>query len=313
MAGSSRVLTRPGWPFSGGLLLAFLLACSGVAASPPARFDFVQLCDPQISVAHAHRDVANLKAAAAQIQRLTPPPAFVLICGDLVDVSSRVTQAGLDEGLAAFDLPLHVVPGNHDVIVPPRASSLAAFRARHGGDTFSFDHGGYAFIGVNNQFWFSEVRDVKGNLQKQMSSEMKEEARRHDEWFEEALRQASGAGRPIIVMGHYPVFLKSPDDPIYFGGLMRNLPQPKRKQLFRLFREHGVLAYLSGHVHANYVSAHQGVTYVTTARPGPNISRGRGPDGAPMIDPPGFRIWSVAGAAPLEHRFVPLEGSDGSQ
>ncbi len=323
MRGTSGAGAKPAWRLAAGAVFGFLLACAqgpppveaSAAADPvhrdvaaaPERFDFVQLADPQISRTETERDLENLKRAARQIRALEPKPAFVVICGDLVDVGSPATRAAFDEGLAAFDLPVHLIPGNHDVIVPPRASSLASFRKRHGGDTFAFEHGGYSFIGVNNQFWFPEVRDAKGALKAAMSADVAREADLHDAWFEAQLTAASRAKRPVIVVGHYPVFLETPDDPVYFRGLMRNLPPARRRQLFSLFRRHGVVAYLAGHTHANYVAEHEGVAYVTTARPGPNIARGRKENGDLLIDPPGFRVWSVRGGAALEHRYVVLE------
>lgn len=275
-------------------------------------FAFVQLCDPQIAKKSLRTDTENLIQAARQIQALEPRPAFVLICGDLVDVHSTATQAALDQGLAAFEIPVHVVPGNHDVIAPVRASSLKFFRKRHGSDTFSFVHEGVRFVGVNNQFWFPQVRARDGALLGEATPAMIEEGRLHDDWLETQLREAKQMGQPSFVMGHYPLFLETPEDKVYFRGLMRNTPLPKRKSVLELFRKTGVVAYLSGHVHANYVTEADGIVHVSSARPGINIQKGRNQDGSPLVDPPGFRLWSVtpnADGVAFEHQYLPLQPS----
>jgi 3',5'-cyclic-AMP phosphodiesterase len=50
----------------------------------------------------------------AQLKNLRPRPAAVVASGDLVDDASEAAYAHLDRLLAPLDLPLAVIPGNHD-------------------------------------------------------------------------------------------------------------------------------------------------------------------------------------------------------
>jgi 3',5'-cyclic-AMP phosphodiesterase len=57
---------------------------------------------------------AALTLLIAQLKNLRPRPAVVVATGDLVDDASEAAYAHLDRLLAPLDLPLAVIPGNHD-------------------------------------------------------------------------------------------------------------------------------------------------------------------------------------------------------
>lgn len=65
----------------------------------------------------AYRQVdtaAALSRLIAQLKNVRPRPAMVVATGDLVDGAREAEYAHLDQLLARLDLPLVVVPGNHD-------------------------------------------------------------------------------------------------------------------------------------------------------------------------------------------------------
>jgi 3',5'-cyclic-AMP phosphodiesterase len=65
----------------------------------------------------AYREVdtaAALTRLIAQLKVVSPRPALVVATGDLVDRASQAAYAQLDRLLAPLDLPLAVIPGNHD-------------------------------------------------------------------------------------------------------------------------------------------------------------------------------------------------------
>ena len=73
------------------------------------------------------------------------------------------------------------------------------------------------------------------------------------------LETAAGKQSPVFIVGHYPLFLKQPDEKEAYA----NLPPERRKQLLALFEQHGVVAMLTGHTHKVIVNDHHGIQLVT--------------------------------------------------
>ena len=66
-------------------------------------------------LAYGRVDTASaLEACIDRLNRLTPRPDLVLATGDLVDTGSDGEYATLRAILAGLDLPLYLLPGNHD-------------------------------------------------------------------------------------------------------------------------------------------------------------------------------------------------------
>src|SRR5262249_16514572 len=61
---------------------------------------------------------AALKKCVAELNRLRPRPAIVVITGDLVDTRRDEEYAHLTTLLAPLELPFCAVPGNHDARAP---------------------------------------------------------------------------------------------------------------------------------------------------------------------------------------------------
>ena len=75
----------------------------------------VQLSDPHV-VAGAEGDdaAAALAHAVAEVMRLPLPPQAVLVSGDLVHDGAPASYARVKDLLAPLQMPVHVIPGNHD-------------------------------------------------------------------------------------------------------------------------------------------------------------------------------------------------------
>ncbi len=96
-----------------------------------------------------------------------------------------------------------------------------------------------------------------------------------------------------MVVGHYPLFLKDPNEKeVYF-----NLPVAKRQEILKLCEENGVVAFLGGHTHKLVVNDYKGIQLVNGETTSKNF------DKRPM----GFRWWDVSSDSTLKHRFVELE------
>src|SRR5258708_13522390 len=128
----------------------FLLAMN----AQPAGF-FLQMSDPQFGMYSENRDFAqetiNFEKAIAAANKLKP--AFVVVCGDLVNQAGNAAQIAEYHRIAAKldrSIALHNVAGNHDVGNEPTPESLAAYRKQFGPDYYSFRHGDFVGILLNS-------------------------------------------------------------------------------------------------------------------------------------------------------------------
>jgi predicted MPP superfamily phosphohydrolase len=133
--------------------LAALFALAGTASA--ADLTFVQMSDPQFGMFAENRNFAqetiNFERAIADANRLKP--AFVVICGDLVNQAGDAAQIAEYQRIAAkLDraIPLHNVAGNHDVGNEPTPESLAAYRKKFGPDYYVFRHRDFLGIVLNS-------------------------------------------------------------------------------------------------------------------------------------------------------------------
>ncbi|AEL26482.1 metallophosphoesterase [Cyclobacterium marinum] len=256
-------------------VFVFGISCS---KKKQEAFNFVQLCDTQLGMGGYAHDLKTFKQAVVQINEMNPD--FAVICGDLVHNASDSSYADFLEIMESFDVPCHVAPGNHDVGNVPNDSSLSYYRKTIGPDYFNFDNKGYSFVVTNTQLWKEDVAD---------------ESKKHDHWFGETLGAQKAKNAPIFVIGHYPLFLEGPDEEEkYF-----NLPPAKRAELLGLFKENGVVAYLSGHTHELVINDFEGIQFVSGETTSKNFDK----------RPFGFRIWEVS-TDTIQHHFVPLTDAD---
>ena len=233
----------------------------------PEPFNFVQVCDPQLGFGGYEHDLATFRQAVKQINALRP--AFVVICGDLVNKSDDKSFADFNEIKAGLTMPCHCAPGNHDVGNEPTVASLERYREVIGRDYYSFEHNGYTFVVVNTQLWKAPLAG---------------ESAEHDEWLKRELQLSSKEMQGTFIVGHYPLYLKEPDErDEYF-----NIPLDKRKELLTLFDGHGVAAMLGGHTHRTIINDYKGIQMVNAEATSKNF------DDRPL----GFRAWSVADQKP---------------
>ena len=96
---------------------------------------------------------------------------------------------------------------------------------------------------------------------------------------------------PIFVVGHYPIFLNTPDEEeVYF-----NLPMHRRNEILELFKSNKIKAYLSGHKHETIINNYENIQLVSEETTSKNF------DKRPM----GFRLWEVS-ADTITNKFIPL-------
>lgn len=267
------------------------LASTALAQPEPAKrgfepFFFIVMADPQLG--WAARDAnfeieeQNFRKAIQAANRLRP--AFVLICGDLVNKPGDPLQiAAFRRLMSEFsgDFPVHLVSGNHDVTGAPTPESLAAYRQTFGPDRFTFDHAGARFLVLNSTILVS-------------GSKVPDEVAAQWQWLKSEFDRARADGvRDLFVAQHHPWFWESPDEP--FRPLNSIRPEIRAPYL-DLFRAHGVLAVLAGHVHRNQLGRDGSMEMICTGSITPPSSG----------EPAGLRVVEVYGDA-IEHEYFALD------
>ena len=263
--------------------LWILLFCSSLFAQQP-RF-FVQMADPQLGMfakdADTLQEEANLSFVVANINRLHP--AFVVVCGDLVNKTADPGQIssyerlikGIDRGI-----PIYNVAGNHDVGNHPTPASLAQYRKNIGKDYYSFDSGDTRGIVLDSSLIFAP-------------QDAAEEAAAQEKWLLDQLRRArrDKVGH-LFVFQHISYFLQSPDEPDQYF----NIPHSARARYLQWFHEYGVTHIFAGHYHRNAYGRDGDIEMITT-----------GPVGNPLgRDQSGIRIVQLSADRSVKNRYYEL-------
>ena len=252
------------------------------AAATQERTEFfIQLADPQFGASSQDKDfaqeTANYEFAVANVNRLRP--AFVVICGDLINKTGDKKQA--DEYFRITSkidrsIPVHAVAGNHDVGNEPTPATLKAYRARFGQDYYSFRHGRLYGIVLD-----SSIISAPGKV--------RAEADAQEAWLKDELARARAAdARHIVIFQHHSWFLEKPDEPSQYF----NVPIDTRRRYLDVLKSSGVRYVFAGHYHRNSYGRDGDLEMITS-----------GPVGRPLgADPSGLRIVTVKDDL-LEHTY----------
>ena len=230
------------WRWAAWGVSACLLAGTGcgrdLASQWAGPFFFIQMADTQLGMATSNADMATelplFEEAIRHANRLRP--AFVVICGDLINLPMDEEQTAAFHRIAGGldpSIPLFLVSGNHDVGNEPTPESLRWYRDRFGADVYAFDFGGCRFLVLN-----STVMHRPGHVADALT--------RQEAWLADELRtSAEREPTHLIVFQHHPLFIETPDEPDAYA----NIPQVRRQRYMDLFAEAGVTAVLAGHHH----------------------------------------------------------------
>jgi predicted MPP superfamily phosphohydrolase len=227
------------------------------------------MSDPQFGMYTANgefsQETANFEFAIANANRLRP--AFVVVCGDLINRPADPAQAAEYLRIAAKldpSVKLYNVAGNHDVRDEPTAESLAAYRRKFGPDYYSFRYQDFAGFVIDSSLI-------------QHPGKAPEEAARQEQWLATELEKAKNDGiRRMAVFQHIPWFLNNPDEPDQYF----NLPIEARHKYLPMFQRAGVSYVFAGHYHRNAYADGPDWHIITT-----------GPVGKPLgVDPSGIRV-----------------------
>lgn len=215
-------------------------------------------------------DAARYREAIAAVNRIRP--SFVVMGGDMVDDPD--SEAQYEELMRITseldpDIPMHWVPGNHDIgvdTVVPTPASIARYCAAFGPDYYAFDHADLRCI-VLDTVVIDHPEETEGQLEEQFD---------FLGWEMERLLDDHKRG---VVFGHHPLFIQHVDeDDTYW-----NLPRSRRLRLLEAFRRGGIGHAFAGHWHRNSIARDGDFEMVTS-----------GAVGYPLgDDPPGLRTVRV--------------------
>lgn len=224
------------------ILLAVALVVWGCRTQPVANTGrdeplyFVQVADTHLGVAGHDRVVTQI---VDMINALPMPVACVVHTGDLsADQLDR--PAATDPGLAALrklKVPVHFIPGNHDILAKRKAETLTAWTNSVGPLCSRAEYGGVLFLFV---YMDAVVRqeDVPG----------------FDPlgWLERELRGSHG--KPVLLFFHTP-----PMDDFYGNQWHAGWPQSIRERWLTLVKSANVRAAIGGHFHRDELQWMDGV------------------------------------------------------
>jgi len=254
---------------------------------PSSGLSFVQISDSHIGFNQdANPDVrATLELAAAKINAMTEPPAFLIHTGDISHLSRPEefdTAKALLDGVKTGER--FWVPGEHDVLTGHGKPYLERFGKNTMGDGwFSFDHRGVHFIGLVNAMHLKT-----GGLGYLGPEQL--------EWLETDL-QEHAASTPVVVFAHMPLWTVYAD---WGWGT------DDGEQALGYLRRFGSVTVLNGHIHQVMQKVEGHLTFHTacsTAFPQPKP--GSAPSPGPMRVP-AEQLRSVLGLTSVRYRL----GSD---
>jgi serine/threonine-protein phosphatase CPPED1 len=262
-------------------LLIIFLILTGCSTKPVC---FIQMTDPQMGMFSDNKnmnyEIDHLKLVVDRINTLQP--AFVVISGDLTNLTGDSAQINtylrLISGIKS-SIPVHNVPGNHDVGEIPTSASLELYRGCFGKDYYWFKNSSLFCIVLNSSLMRND-------------SLVKEEASEQDHWLDKTLAHAHRSGKTILVFMHHPLFMDRPGEPTGY----ENFPEPERSEYLSLFKKYDVKMIFSGHLHRNRILDLNGIEQITTAALTTNLGR----------DSSGIRMVCIRDGI-LEHNFIPID------
>ena len=263
------------------LIVAAVLVWVPAATTQERTEFFILLADPQFGAFTQDKDfvqeTANYEFVVANVNRLRP--AFVVICGDLINKTGDKTQA--DEYFRITSkinrsIPVHAIAGNHDVGNEPTPDTLKAYRSRFGPNYYSFRHGRVYGIVLD-----TSVISAPGKVQA--------EADAQETWLKAELARARASGAlHVVVFQHHSWFLEKAEEASQYF----NVPLEARRRYLDLLKGSGVRYVFAGHYHRNAFGRDGNLEMITS-----------GPVGRPLgADASGLRIVTVKDDV-LEHTY----------
>ncbi len=190
---------------------------------------FAQISDPHVRAESDHPNNVNLRASVQRINETREKPEFVLATGDLANDGLDGEYEQLGEIFADLDMPLYVIPGNHDQREPLRVL-----------------YGRKGYMSTNNPPYIQYA--VNHHAVRIIAMDTKEGDEQFGRLCEERLQWlsvvlAEERDQPTVVMMHHPPF----DTGIRIMDADRCLDGDELAAV--IAKAHNVERVLCGHVH----------------------------------------------------------------
>jgi 3',5'-cyclic-AMP phosphodiesterase len=176
---------------------------------------------PEVSPAYSRIDTgAHLSHAIGVLNALDPRPDIIVVTGDLTDHGGAEEYVHLREILAAAQVPVYVIPGNHDTREGVRAAFADdGYLPRAGFLQYTVDAGALRIVALDTH--------VPGSHDGELCAERLD-------WLDRTL--AAAPARPTLVMMHHPPFATGIEhmdrhalrDPASFATVIARHPQIER-------------------------------------------------------------------------------------
>lgn len=282
------------WTVAAGVPRSRLISSAEAASTD---FNFVQISDSHLGFDKPANPntTATLQEALKDVVALPGSPAFMIHTGDITHLSKPAQFDTAKQLLTETKLPLHAVPGEHDILEDDGKSYLNHYgKGTRGDGWYSFNAGGVHFIGLVN------VVNLQGNGLGSLGQAQLE-------WLEDDVEHLS-ASTPIVVFAHVPLWIAYKD---WGWGTTDGA------QALGYLKKFGSVTVLNGHIHQVLQKVEGHVAFHTarsTAFPQPAPGTAKGP--GPMAVPPGelrrylgiARVSLVPSRAPLAIVDTPLQG-----
>jgi 3',5'-cyclic AMP phosphodiesterase CpdA len=247
------------WTLAGGIPRSFNLMDTAAAAS---GFSFVQISDSHIGFDKpANPDViGTLQEAIGKVNALPRRPAFMIHTGDITHLSKPEQFDNADQIIRGANLPVHYVPGEHDVLDDNGKGYLERYgKGTTGSGWYSFDEAAVHFIGLINVLNFKA--GGLGNLGQEQIA-----------WLEKDVKGLS-ASTPIVIFAHMPLWTIYPEWGWGTGDAAQALSHVKR---------FGSVTVLNGHIHQLIQKVEGNMTFQTARstaypQPAPGTAKAPGP------------------------------------
>ena len=247
------------WTLVGGVPRSFNLIDTAVAAD---GFSFVQISDSHIGFDKpANANVTGtLQEAIGKVNALPMRPAFMIHTGDITHLSKPEQFDNADQIIRGANLPVHYVPGEHDVLDDDGKAYLERYgKGTTGSGWYSFDAAGVHFIGLINVMNFKP--GGLGNLGQEQIA-----------WLENDVKGRS-ASTPIVIFAHMPLWTIYPE----WGWGTEDATQA-----LSYVKRFGSVTVLNGHIHQLVQKVEGNITFQTARstaypQPAPGTAKAPGP------------------------------------
>ena len=177
-------------------------------------------------------------------------PDLMVVTGDVTNDGFRDTDsfAWARHELERFGVPMHVVPGNHDVGAAAvlnrrinhdpsgdvRKEHVDAWLDAYEADRFAVQHGRWTLIGLNSQIMGAGLIDAE---------------RRQLEWLDREISAMQVADQYVAVFMHTLPYMRSPDEQIDDMSAYWSIPPSALQVLMQRLQNVNLRLFATGHVH----------------------------------------------------------------